>query len=169
MLTLLLRLLHVGGGVVWVGGVVVTTFFLFPAARATGPSGAVVMRQLAGVQKFPIFMMVVGLVTVLSGITLFMRNAMGDNNQWGGTTAGITFSVGGLLALIALVIGMVRNRPLAAKMADVGAQLQGAGTPPPANLVAEMTRLQDSLHTASIVVAYLLLGATAAMSVARYL
>jgi hypothetical protein len=94
---------------------------------------------------------------------------MGDNNPWGGSATGITFAVGGLLALIALVIGMVRNRPLAEKIAALGGQIQAAGGPPTTEMVAEMTRLQNALHTASVLVAYLMLAATVAMAVARYM
>lgn len=168
MLTLVLRFLHVVGGALWVGGVSILAFFIFPAIRASGPAGGAVMRQVAGVRKLPEFLAILGWVTVLSGITLYIRDTMGGANGWGGTPMGITFAVGGTIALVALLVGTFYNRPLAAKMTALGAQLQGAGTPPPADLVAEMARLQDAFQKASWAVSIALIAAVMAMSIARY-
>ena len=169
MVTILLRLLHIVLAVLWVGGAFVLAFFLFPSIRASGPAGGVVMREIAGVRKMPIYLTVIGWISALSGIALYAHNSMGPNNPWSGSRSGITFGVGGLLAIIALLIGTFWNRPIAAKMVAVGAQLQGAGTPPPANLVSEMARLQETLGRALTIVAVLLVGAAIAMSIARYL
>jgi len=169
MLTLVLRFLHIVGGAIWVGGVFILAFFIFPAIRASGPAGGAVMRQVAGVRKLPEFLAIIGWVTVLSGITLYVRNTMGSTNGWGGTRAGITFAVGGTVALIALLVGTFYNRPLAEKMSAVGAELQGAGAPPPANLVAEMARLQEAFQKASWILSVALIVAVMAMSIARYL
>jgi hypothetical protein len=169
MLTILLRLLHVVFGAVWVGAAFVVAFFLFPSIRASGPAGGAVMRQIAGVRKMPVYLMIIGWTTVLSGLTMYLRNSLGANSAWGGTPAGITYAVGGTLAIIAILLGTFWNRPTAERMTAVGAQLQSAGAPPPANLVSEMARLQDTFSKASTIVAVLVLGAVAAMSIARYL
>ena len=169
MLTLILRLLHVVLGAIWVGAAFVVAFFLFPSIRASGPAGGAVMRQIAGVRRMPVYLTIIGWTTVLSGLAMYLHNSMGADNAWGGTAAGITYAVGGTLAIIAIMLGTFWNRPTAEKMSALGAKLQSAGTPPPADMVSEMTRLQDTFSKASTIVAVLVLGAAAAMSVARYL
>ena len=169
MLTIVLRLLHVVAGAIWVGAAFVVAFFLFPAIRASGPAGGVVMRQVAAVRKLPIVLTIMGWIAVLSGFALYARDSMGDSNGWSASPAAITFGAGGLLSLIAILLGTFWNRPVAAKMAAVGAALQGAGSPPPTHLVSEMARLQESFAKASKIVAVLLIGTAIAMSVARYL
>ncbi|MEP7346421.1 MAG: hypothetical protein ABI877_14215, partial [Gemmatimonadaceae bacterium] len=121
MVTILLRLLHVVLGILWVGGAFLVAFFLFPAIRASGPGGGVVMREIAGVRKMPVFLAIIAWITVLSGIALYMRNSMGSNG-WPGSRSGITFAIGGILAIIAVLVGTFWNRPVAEKMVAVGAQ-----------------------------------------------
>ena len=41
---LLLRAIHIVGGVLWVGGVVFVTFFLVPATQALGPAAQPMMQ-----------------------------------------------------------------------------------------------------------------------------
>ena len=169
MVTILLRILHVVTGALWVGAVFVVTFFLLPSIRASGPSGGVVMRQLVGVRKLPIVILILGWISILSGLTLYLRDSMGGTNGWNGSPTGIIFGIGGLLGLIGGLVGTFWTRPVATRMAAVGAELQGAGTPPPANLVAEMARLQESTAKASKTTAFFLIGAVFAMSIARYM
>ena len=50
-----LRILHIFGGVFWAGSVFMATGFLLPAVRATGPAvGGPFMRQLMGVQRLSV-------------------------------------------------------------------------------------------------------------------
>ena len=169
MLTIVLRLLHVVLGAIWVGAAFVVAFFLFPSIRSSGPAGGAVMRQIAGVRKMPVYLTIIGWVTVLSGLTMYLRDSLGANSAWGRSPAGITYGVGGTLAIVAIMLGTFWNRPTADKMTALGAKLQSAGTPPPADLVSEMTRVQDTFSKASKIVSVLVLGAAAAMSIARYL
>lgn len=169
MLTIVLRLLHIVLGILWVGGAFFVAYFLFPSIRASGPAGGIVIREIAAVRKMPIYLAIIGWVSALSGLALYARNAMGTNNGWSGSRSGMTFGIGGLLAIIALLVGTFWNRPVADKVVAKGAQIQAAGTPPPANLVSEMAALQESLGRALTVVAVLLVCAAIAMSIARYL
>ena len=42
----LLRAIHIGVGVFWIGSVLLVTFYLLPAVRATGPAGGQVLQEM---------------------------------------------------------------------------------------------------------------------------
>lgn len=169
MVTIVLRLLHVVLGAVWTGAALVVAAFLFPSVRASGPAGGAVMRQIAGVRKMPVFLMIIGWITVIAGFALYGIDSMGSPDAWTGSRMGIAYGGGGLIATVALLIGTFWNRPLAGRMGELGAKMQTGGGPPPPELAAEMQRLQASFSTASTTVATMLVAATALMAVARYL
>ncbi len=167
MLTIVLRLLHVVAGVIWTGGAVVIASYVVPSVQATGPAGGAVMREIVFVRKLPVHMTILAFITVLTGFALFSGNARGTG--WGGTPAGMTFGIGGLFGLTALLLGAFWSRPTANKIAALGAKIQAAGSPPPAPMAAEMQALQATLGMALRVVALCAVLAAVAMSVARYL
>lgn len=166
MLIIVLRLLHVVAAILWTGGVVVVASFLVPSIRAAGPAGGVVMREIAGVRKLPVHLMILGWITVLAGFSLYFIDMRGS--AWGGTMAGMLFGVGGVCGLIALLVGTFWSRPIAARLMALGAQMASAGSPPPAPLAAELQALQASLGKATKAVALFAVLAAVAMSIARY-
>ncbi|MFN8570795.1 MAG: hypothetical protein U0132_01985 [Gemmatimonadaceae bacterium] len=167
MLTIALRLLHVVAGAIWTGGAVIIASYVVPSIQAAGPAGGAVMREIAFVRKLPIHMTILGFITVLAGFALYGLNARGTG--WGGTNTGMTFGIGGLFGLTALLLGAFWSRPTANKIAALGAKMQSAGSPPPAALMQEMQGLQATLGKALRVVALCAVLAAVAMSVARYL
>ena len=160
-----LRLLHVVGGLFWVGAMTVMAFFLFPAAAAVGPDGGRVVQQVMDGQKMGIWMGIAGGLTVLSGITLFARFTSATHGAWARTHAGMGYSIGALSALLGMGIGLGLGMRSMAKLQKIAAE--AAGSPSPAQ-AAEMQRLQARAATASKVTAVLLLIAAAAMGTARY-
>ena len=99
---LVLRLIHILGGVYWVGAGLFSTFYLAPALKASGL--AVVGAVMGHMQKRHMFtvMPVVAILTMLSGIRLMMIVSGGDSH-WFVHRAGHTYSVSGALAIIAFV------------------------------------------------------------------
>jgi hypothetical protein len=163
-----LRLLHILGGVFWVGGAVVAAGFLLPTVRALGPAGGPFMAHLTQRLKFPLWMMGGSTLTVLSGIALYWRDSSGFSSEWMHSPAGRTFAIGGALALVTLILGMAIASPSAKRMGAISAAVQAAGGPPSAEQAAELAGLQRRLYVASLGSAGLLLLATAAMAAARY-
>lgn len=164
----LLRLIHIVSGVLWVGGVIFVMVFLMPTIRALGPAGGAVMQQMAQVRKLPVFMMSVAILTVLSGIGLYWRDSGGFSGPWMDSGSGRVFGLGGLLAILAVVIGMTIVSPSAKRMGALAGAMQAGGSAPNAEQVAEMQAIQARMGRFSLIVAVLLLLATAAMAVARY-
>jgi hypothetical protein len=81
----------------------------------------------------------------------------------------MTFGTGGLLAIVALVIGLMVNAPTAKRLGALAAAVQTQGAPPSPEQSAQMQQLQARLGAAGRMVALLLVLATAAMATARYL
>lgn len=166
VLSVILRLFHILGGVLWVGGAVFTSFFVAPAIGDTGPDGGKVMvaLQKRGLMMWlPIF----AFSTLIAGFWLYFRNA-GLTPNYMSTRVGMTFCTGGALALIAFLFGMIVARPSMEKAANLTASLTAAPEPQRAGIMAEVQRLRMRGAAYARFVAYILLVAAAAMAVARY-
>jgi hypothetical protein len=166
---LTLRLIHILAGVFWVGAAVFTAAFLVPTIRAVGPAGGPVMQHISQVRKLPVFVLSAGFLTVLSGIGLYSIPSAGFTSSWMRSGPGITFGVGGLLAIVALSIGVIFVMPMAKRVGALAGAIGASGGKPSPDQAAEMQKLQARMGKASALGALLLVGATAAMAVARYI
>jgi len=163
------RILHIVGGVVWVGSAVFTAVFLIPAARAIGPAAGPIMRELTVVRKLPIYLLGFAFLTILSGGVLAYRD-MGDMGmRWFEQGSGRYFGFGAILGVVGLIVGMTVNAPTVKKIGALSAQLAKEGRPPTAEEGARLQALQDRLFTAARVIAVVLVLATVAMAFARYM
>ena len=167
-LLLLFRLVHVIVGVLWVGSVVFIAVFLLPSLRAAGPGGSAVMYQLMEVRKLSNYLFGGAVVTILSGLTLYWNDSAGFSSAWLGSGPGRTFGLGAVLGIITAAIGATVNAPCGKKIGLLVTAIRVSGGPPSPEQSAEIQRLQARLTTATRVAAALLILATAAMAVARY-
>ena len=163
-----LRLVHILAGVFWVGTAVFTAVFLAPTLRAIGPAGGQVMQQLAQVRKLPRYLMTAMALTILSGFAMYWRASDGFSNGWAGSGSGMTFGIGGVLAILAASIGFSIGMPAAKRLGALAGTVAKSGGPPSADQAAEMQRLQGQMAKATALGSVLLVLATAAMAVARY-
>lgn len=153
-----LRFLHLLAGILWAGGGVTLGWFVIPAALDAGPHGGLVLRELV-VRRFPAMMTAAGLVTVLTGVRLYMlRYGPG----WLGTMEGIAITLGALLGIGALAIAAMSQRPNTAKLAAAYAAIgQGPAT---AAQQAEIDALTARQRKLGSVVAWHLLSASLLMA-----
>ena len=163
-----LRIVHIVAGVFWVGSVIFGAIVLAPALRAVGPGAGPVMNQLVKVRKMPILMMISAFATMIAGIWLLMIDSAGQPGVWMRSGTGRTFAIGGALAIVAFVLGMAVNMPVSKRLAAIGEAAGARGGPPTPEEQAEMKRLQGRMSVASQAVTLLLLLATGAMAIARY-
>ena len=166
---LVLRAIHILAGAFWVGAALFVTLFLIPSLRGAGPAAGGVMQQLAQVRRLPLWMMSATVLTILSGIGLYWYDSAGFTSAWLGSGQAKVFGFGGLLGIVGAVVGMGVNVPVGRRLGVIAAQSQAAGRPPTAEEAAEMQRLQARMATAGQFVSVLLVLATLAMAVARYL
>src|SRR5690348_16274263 len=104
--------LHVAFGILWAGGAIAVGLFIVPAVIEAGPAGGAVM---AGVlkRKFPIVMSASAILVVLTGIRLYMVRFTG---AWIGTAEGIALSLGAVLGIGALFIGITIQKPVTERL-----------------------------------------------------
>lgn len=156
----MLILIHVAFGVLWAGGAITAGFFVIPAVMEAGPAGGAVMGGIMK-RKFAIVMLVSGLLVLLTGLRMYMVRF---SSEWLGSPEGIVLTLGGLLGLGALVIGIGIQKPLAERMTALGAQIAASGAPPSAEQAAEMTALRARLLKIARINAFHLVGATLLMA-----
>jgi len=161
LLMIVLRLVHVVGGVIWVGALVFIATFLGPSVRDAGPDGGKVMAQL---QRRHILEVIpaVAVLTVLSGFWLYWRFTSGFDPAVSRSHAAMAYGAGGVLAVIGLGMGLGILRPT---MRRAGMMAQQANP----QQAAELQGLQRRGAKTGQIIAVLLVLAAACMAVARYL
>jgi uncharacterized membrane protein len=158
----LLRAIHIFVGVFWIGSVLLVTFYLLPATRATGAAGGQLLQEIMLRRKLPVHLIWSGFVTILAGVGLYMRNMSLSHGAWARSPMGIGISVGAVAAFLGLMIGMTVNGPTAKRMALSG---QPGGTP---LSDAERESLARRLQLGTITTTLLLVVAVVTMATARY-
>jgi uncharacterized membrane protein len=164
---LVLRLIHIVGGVFWVGSGVFTTFFLLPAL---GQSGTVAAQVMMGLQRRRVFivMPIVALLTILSGIRLMMITSGGFSADYFATASGQTYAWSGLAAVISFLLGLAVSRPAAVRVAHLS-QSAASDEFSRERLAAEIRSLQRRAAMSGTTAVILLVLSAAGMAVARYL
>lgn len=164
---LILRILHIAGGIMWVGSATLYLFLLVPAARSAQSAGQKFLQTLG--PKFGAMMGMVTTITVLSGALLYARFAAGGLSFIWNTGIGLAFTVGAVAALGSYAMGVGYFGRMQAKIEKLGVEMESVqGAPNPAQ-VMEMNRLQSNLMKAYKFDFVLLIVAMLAMAVARYL
>jgi uncharacterized membrane protein len=164
---LVMRLLHVGLGVFWVGTMVFNAIFLGPAVRDAGPDGAKVMGGLMR-RRFMDVMPAVAILNLLSGLWLYWKMSDGFQPAYMRSVTGMTFGTGGALAVIAFIVGIAVVRPSMLKAMALGPMIVQAQPQEKDALMARAQSYRSKAMGAGRVVALLLGLAAAAMAVARY-
>jgi len=120
---LILRILHIGAGVYWVGSTLLLAFIITPALKETGESGQKFVDYLIKKKRFGTESAGAGGMAGIAGILLYWHDSGGLTSAWMHSSAGIGFSVGAGLALIAFVFGVLTDRKLKA-MTQLREQIQ---------------------------------------------
>jgi uncharacterized membrane protein len=165
---LVLRVVHVVAGVFWAGAVLFVAHFLEPAVREAGPDGAKVMQALQK-RRYLDVLPAAAALTLVSGFWLYWRTFGRVHPGPGAQGPEIALGIGGLVSLVAFVVGVSVMRPSALRIGRVGAELDQAPPERKAALVEELGRLRGRMRLAGRVVAALLGVVIVTMAVARYL
>ena len=164
---LVLRVVHVVGGIIWVGSGVLLGLFLAPALSKLGPVAGQVMGELQK-RKMMTVLPIIAILTILSGVRLMQITSLGFSAAYFASASGKTFAAAGLAGIVAFFVGIIFNRPIALRMAKVNQEMAAN----PANkeaLAAEAKALQQRAATMGFIVLGLLVLAACGMAVARYL
>jgi uncharacterized membrane protein len=163
----LARIIHVLGGVIWVGSMFFISMFLIPSMTEAGPESGKVMAALTR-RKFMIVIPIIAILTMLSGLWLYWRASMGFNSAYMSSGPGRTYALGATMAILGFIIGMTITRPA---MVKVSTLMAGAGTASPAErerIMAEVEAARAKGGRWGRVIAFLLIGAATLMALGRY-
>lgn len=166
-LTIVLRAVHIGGGVLWAGATFTLAAFIEPTAASAGPEGSRFLQRLAG--RYSPAVTVAGLLTVVAGIWLFSIDSGGFQPAFMGSALGVTLSIGGLCGLLAAVVGFGVSGRSAARLQAVSRAIQGQAGGMTPEQTAQLQAIQRRLRNAGRLAALLLGVAVVCMATARYL
>ena len=161
----LLRIVHIVGGVIWVGGTLTMAFFIAPTVGATAEAGQKFIGHLMGNLKFSNRMSAAAGITILAGFILYWIDSDGFTSAWMSSGAGRGFGIGAAFALIGFILGTLVGRTTQA-MAALGAQFQGKPSPAQLAQMQSLRKRQASYANSS---AAMLIIALVFMAIARYL
>lgn len=74
-LQLVLRIIHIGAGVVWVGGAALFFFYIEPTVNKLGPDAEKFVDELVNRRRVPIYFITVSTLTVLFGLILYSSSS----------------------------------------------------------------------------------------------
>jgi len=164
-LVLVLRLIHIVGGVFWVGGAVIMHFFVGPAVSATAEAGQKVVHHLINKAHLSQRIAAAGMLTVLAGAWLYWIDSDGLTSAWMKSGAGIGFTIGALFAFVGLGTGMMNGAGFRA-LAKLGSQIEGQ---PTAEQIGQLQAIQKRQAVVGPLSTYSLIAAVIFMALARYL
>ena len=165
---LVLRLVHILGGIFWLGSGLFTTFFLMPALGRVGPAAAGPVIGALQQRRLFTILPVVAVLTMLSGLRLFQIVSAGFAPAYVSSRTGQTFIWSGIAALLAFLLSIVVARPAALRAGQLGASMASVPEEERAARAAEVERLRRRSAVASVAAMVFLVGAAAGMAVARY-
>src|SRR6266516_3770738 len=125
-LMIVLRLLHILGGIFWVGATLFLAGFLYPAIRAVGPSAGPVMSQLMQQRRLQLWINISMSVAILAGLALFAMDSRAAGAGFARSRTGIVLSIGALLAIAAAGVGGAVGKPTGQRLGELAQRVQDA-------------------------------------------
>ena len=164
-----LRIIHIGGGIVWVGGMTIMAVFIMPVLAGLGPAAGPVMAGI-NQKKFPVVMPIIAILTILSGLRLLMIDSANVQGAYFQSPVGRTFATAGGIAIVAFAFGLALVRPAMMKAVSLGQQMATATDDATKSRIAsEMAVARKKGALGNLIVFVLLILAALGMSVARYM
>ncbi len=163
-----LRILHIFGGIFWVGGSIMHVAFIEPTAKATAPDGNKFVQYLVGRGRFSLFMTISSAVTVLSGALLYWYASGGLKSGWTTSGTGLVYTMGSVVGIVVYIFGMTLVKPRADQLGVLGREIAVAGGAPTPTQMARLQKLDQELSMVGRVDFVLLAISTLAMATARY-
>lgn len=168
-LIIALRIVHIFGGVAWVGGAALFYFYLEPSIRTVGADAEKFTAELVGRRRLPRYFLVVATANAVFGLLLYWRDSNGFQLGWITSPMGLGFTVAGLSGLVAWALSTILVPRLLGRVGAAGARIKAAGGPPSPELVGALRSEQVRLRTWLTINLAFLAVALLGMASARYL
>ena len=166
-----LRMLHIVGGIVWVGAAWTFFFFVQPTLIALGLDAQNrFMSYVTTARRLTLVITVAAFSTVGAGIALYLIDVSRTGvDAWFKSPFGIGLSIGAIAALITFVLGPTRISPTADRMGKLGAEMVAAGAGATDAQRDEMAQLGARIKRYLTIDSALLAVAVVCMATSRYL
>ncbi len=164
---LILRVIHILGGVFWVGAAFLLAGFIGPAVQATAPEGGKVMQHLLARTRYNQAMAWASSLTVLTGLLLLERVSGGFQGPWMASGTGMVLTVSGALGVVAYLHSLFTIARSNARMAQIARAVQATAGPPTEAQWDELGALQAKAARNGRITALMLLLVVIGMAAAR--
>lgn len=164
---IVLNLVHILAGAFWAGAALLLTFFLVPAVDAAGPQGGAVMQKLVKDTRFPQAMTASGVLTILSGLTMYWLVSGGFSAAWISSNHGVAITVGGIGGIFAAIVGGGVSGRATKRLGTLMQQIQASGEQPTPEQQAQIKALKGTMRWGSLAGSICILIALIGMAVAR--
>jgi uncharacterized membrane protein len=165
-LAISLRIVHIVGGILWVGGAALFFLYLEPTINKLGPDAEKFVDEVINKRKVPIYFAAASTLTVIAGIILYWRDFGGTETK---SPYGLALGIGGLAALIAWLGGNLLIPQTLGKVSAIVTEIKAAGGPPSDEQAGRLHAVQSRLRTIGMIDLVLLTLAVVGMASARYL
>lgn len=165
-LMIVLRVIHIFGGVYWVGASFFMAFLLSPAIKAAGSHGTRTLARLLDATYYATAFPVAAISTTLAGMILYYKISDGFNLDWMESTGGVVLSIGSVAGLLAMGHGGAALGSRTSRAAEMVKNF-GLDGPTPQQEAEFLTLMEETdRHTKISLV--LMLIALFCMATARY-
>ncbi len=169
ILVIVLRALHIVGGVFWAGATIMLYGFVLPSVAATRPDSNRFVQYFANSSGYTRWVTIASIAALVGGLALFAPVTGSLDRDVMRSARGIALSLGALLGIGAFVEGQMILAPTGRRIGAIGRDIAAAGgTPTPAQ-AQELISLQAKLTRAGNRGAWMLGITVVLMAVARYL
>ncbi|HEX5578144.1 MAG TPA: hypothetical protein VFY43_00570 [Candidatus Limnocylindria bacterium] len=161
------RLIHILGGIFWVGSALTFFYFVQPSVAATAPGSQRFLLHLVRTRRLSDVTLAAAILNVAAGLILIWRDSNGFQLDWL-LGPGLGFTIGASAAVLALILFSSIGYPNTRKLVAIGSMLAAEERPPTQAEAATMASAQRALAPLAIWVPILLIVAAACMATARY-
>jgi hypothetical protein len=170
-LMVVLRMLHIGFGVLWVGAAWMLFLYVQPTARALGPEvERTFSNYLLRRRRLALTILIATVVTVAAGVTMLAIDiSRYGTGLWFSSGFGIGITIGAVAAIGSFILGPTLIVPMANRLEKIGTAVADAGGQPTESQAAELQAVGNRLRNVLAVDSALLLVAVVLMAIARYL
>lgn len=163
-LIIVLRLIHIIGGVFWVGTSLLFDFFITPRIRDTAEVGPKFLGNLFTKSHLGEVHGISAILTTLAGAGLYWIDSGGFTSAWARSAAGLGFGIGAIFGFFGVITGVLGALPLRT-LAETAAQIQESPTP---EQMDKIQAAQKRLGVISRIDSAVLILALIFMATARY-
>ena len=166
-LMIVLRLIHIFGGVFWVGASFLVVGYVAPSVQAAGDAGRAFMSQFAVKSSFSIAMAVAGTLTMLSGLLMYWE-IFGFRVDALESGQAVALTIGGLAGIVALIVGFAFQFRSIGIMKGIAKEIGASGGPPSPEQQALMAHQGERVALGGRITVVFMTIALIGMATAQY-